>query len=117
MLKTLDIFVILLTLVLLVSGLRRRIRLWTVGRAFDSEGVNWKKIKSLLVEGVAHRRILRDKYPGFLHLFLFLGFIFPLFPWGCFFSGAPSPVHRDWTTGRKTWLFFSSCWPSLAPDC
>jgi Fe-S oxidoreductase/nitrate reductase gamma subunit len=78
MLKTLDIFVILLTLVLLVSGLRRRIRLWTVGRAFDSEGVNWKKIKSLLVEGVAHRRILRDKYPGFLHLFLFLGFIFPL---------------------------------------
>lgn len=78
MLKTIDIFLILLTLVLLVLGIRRRIRLWTVGRAFDSESLNWKKFKSLLVEGVAHRRILRDRYPGFLHLFLFLGFIFPL---------------------------------------
>ncbi len=36
------------------------------------------RIKSFLVEGIAHRRILQDRYPGMIHLFIFLGFMVPL---------------------------------------
>jgi len=35
------------------------------------------RAKSLLIEGVAHARILKDLYPGLIHLLLFLGFVIP----------------------------------------
>jgi Fe-S oxidoreductase/nitrate reductase gamma subunit len=35
------------------------------------------RVKSLLIEGVAHTRILKDLYPGIIHLLLFLGFVIP----------------------------------------
>jgi len=38
----------------------------------------WARIKSFLVEGIIHRRILQDRYPGTIHLFIFLGFMVPL---------------------------------------
>jgi len=77
MIKTIDIFLILLTLFILINGIRNRMRLWTLGQADDTGSLNWKRIKTLLIEGIAHRRILKDRYPGLLHLFLFLGFVLP----------------------------------------
>jgi Fe-S oxidoreductase/nitrate reductase gamma subunit len=78
MIKTLDIFFILLTLGILFWGIRRRFQLWSVGRAADRSAQMGTRIKSLLVEGIAHTRILQDRYPGLLHLFIFIGFILPL---------------------------------------
>lgn len=36
------------------------------------------RLKTLFIEGIAHRSLLRDLYPGTLHIFLFLGFLIPL---------------------------------------
>jgi Fe-S oxidoreductase/nitrate reductase gamma subunit len=78
MIKTFDIFFILVALVVFIFGLNRRFRLWRVGRNIEPSGRIGPRIKSLLWEGIAHRRILQDFYPGLLHLFLFLGFLIPL---------------------------------------
>jgi Fe-S oxidoreductase/nitrate reductase gamma subunit len=37
----------------------------------------FSRVKSLLIEGIAHTRILKDLYPGLIHLLLFLGFLIP----------------------------------------
>ncbi len=78
MIKTFDIFFILVALSIFIFGLNRRFRLWRVGKNIDPSGRMGPRIKSLLWEGIAHRRILQDFYPGLLHLFLFLGFLIPL---------------------------------------
>jgi Fe-S oxidoreductase/nitrate reductase gamma subunit len=78
MIKSIDIFLLLLTLLILALGIRRRVSMWTVGRYAPQQGSIWKNIRCLLIEGIAHRRILKDKYPGLLHLFLFCGFLIPL---------------------------------------
>jgi Fe-S oxidoreductase/nitrate reductase gamma subunit len=37
----------------------------------------WSRIKSFLKEGIGHRRILQDRYPGLIHLLVFIGFMVP----------------------------------------
>lgn len=78
MIKTFDIFFILVALFIFIFGLNRRFRLWRMGKNSEPSGRMGSRIKSLLWEGIAHRRILQDFYPGLLHLFLFLGFLIPL---------------------------------------
>ena len=79
MIKSIDIFLIFLTLIVFVWGFRRRTRMWTVGRNENRSGQTKTRLKTLFVEGIAHQRILQERYPGFLHLFVFLGFLLPLF--------------------------------------
>ncbi len=78
MIKTFDIFFILVAFFIFIFGLSRRFRLWRMGKNVEPSGRMGPRIKSLLWEGIAHRKILQDFYPGFLHLFLFLGFLIPL---------------------------------------
>jgi nitrate reductase gamma subunit len=78
MIKTFDIFFILLALMAIIWGMNRRFRLWRIGKNFKPSGKMRTRLKSLLIEGIAHRRILQDFYPGLLHLCLFLGFLIPL---------------------------------------
>ncbi|MGD8535760.1 MAG: heterodisulfide reductase-related iron-sulfur binding cluster [Candidatus Aminicenantes bacterium] len=77
MIKTFDIFFILVAFVVFVFGLNRRFRLWREGKNIETSGRLGTRIKSFLWEGIAHRRILQDLYPGLLHLFLFIGFLIP----------------------------------------
>jgi Fe-S oxidoreductase/nitrate reductase gamma subunit len=77
MIKAFDILFILLSLVVFALGLQRRTRLWKIGKQ-DSRSDNMAiRIKSFLVEGILHKRILQDIYPGLIHLFLFVGFLVP----------------------------------------
>ena len=78
MIKTFDIFIIFLTLGVFIWGVRRRIRLWTVGTDENRSGQTNLRLKTLFFEGIAHQRILQERYPGFLHLFIFIGFLLPL---------------------------------------
>ncbi len=78
MIKTFDIFIIFLTLGVLIWGVRRRVRLWTVGSDENRSGQAKFRLKSLFTEGIGHQRILKERYPGFLHLFVFIGFLLPL---------------------------------------
>lgn len=77
MVKTFDIFFILLALVIFSWGVNKRIRNWRIGKSDKRSGNMWQRIKSFLVDGIIHRRILQDRYPGSLHLLLFLGFLVP----------------------------------------
>ena len=77
MIKAFDILLVLLSLAVFTYGLQRRTRLWKIGQQ-DSRSDNiGTRIKSFLMEGIVHRRILHDVYPGLIHLFLFLGFLVP----------------------------------------
>lgn len=78
MIKTFDVFFILLALVVFIWGISRRFRLWRVGQEYELSGPTGPRIKSLLVEGIAHKRILQDFFPGLLHLFMFVGVLMPL---------------------------------------
>ena len=78
MIKTFDIFFILLAMMAFIWGMKRRFRLWRIGKNFEPSGKMRTRLKSLLIEGIAHRRIFQDFYPGLLHLFIFLGFLIPL---------------------------------------
>jgi len=77
MIKSVDIFLILLALAIFSWGIHKRIRLWHIGRKENRSDKMWPRIKSFLVDGIAHRRILQDLYPGVIHLLIFLGFIVP----------------------------------------
>lgn len=78
MIRAFDISLILITLLAFVMGLNRRFRLWRVGQNTEPPRQMRLRIKSLLWEGIAHRRIFQDFYPGLIHFFLFLGFLVPL---------------------------------------
>jgi Fe-S oxidoreductase/nitrate reductase gamma subunit len=52
--------------------------LWTVGKDENRSGQTKDRLKNLFVKGILHQRILQERYPGFLHLFIFLGFLLPL---------------------------------------
>lgn len=77
MIKAFDLSFILLSLAIFAYGWHRRALLWKIGRK-DSRSDNIKaRIVSFLAEGIFHRRILQDAYPGLIHLFIFIGFIVP----------------------------------------
>lgn len=78
MIKAFDIFVVLLALSIFSWGLSRRFRLWSIGKKEDRADKLGARIKSMLIDGVAHRRILQDFYPGLLHLAVFTAFLVPL---------------------------------------
>ena len=78
MIKAFDIFFILLALAIFSWGIYKRARVWRIGGKDNRFDKMWWRIKSFLVEGIAHRKILQDLYPGAIHLFIFLGFIIPL---------------------------------------
>ncbi len=77
MIKAFDILLILLSLAVFTYGLQRRTRLWKIGQQDSRSDSFGKRIKSFLVEGIVHRRILQDVYPGLIHLFIFMGFLVP----------------------------------------
>ncbi len=78
MIKGFDIFLISLALIIFISGTARRFRLWKIGKQESRTDEIWARTKSMLLEGVFHRRILQDVYPGLLHLALFFAFLVPL---------------------------------------
>ncbi len=79
MIKQFDIFLILLAVAIFILGFSKRARLWAIGRKENRSAKMGLRIKSFLVEGIVHTRILQDAYPGLLHLCLFVGFLFPFF--------------------------------------
>jgi len=65
----------LASLAILIYGLMQRIKLWRIGQPdqrWDNPG---KRIWSTLVELLSHRKIMREKFPGLMHLFIFWGFL------------------------------------------
>jgi Fe-S oxidoreductase/nitrate reductase gamma subunit len=66
-----------LSLGVLIYAIYRRIRLWKIGRPdnrTDNLGKRiWDFIVLGIIEGIFHKRIFRDPYPGIMHFFIFIG--------------------------------------------
>lgn len=65
----------LVALAILIYGLRKRIVLWRIGQPARRWDNPVKRIWSTLIELLSHRKILRDMFPGLMHLFIFWGFL------------------------------------------
>ncbi|OLN29623.1 heterodisulfide reductase-related iron-sulfur binding cluster [Desulfosporosinus metallidurans] len=72
----------LLFIIALVSfgyGVYKRVTLWKLGQPENRWKDVWQGIKDVLVYGFAHKRILKDSYPGLMHFGIFWGFVFLAF--------------------------------------
>lgn len=78
MIKSVDVFFIIIALAIFSWGINKRIQLWRVGKKTNRSDRLWARIKSFLLDGIAHKKILQDVYPGLIHVFIFLGFLIPL---------------------------------------
>ncbi|KPL03123.1 MAG: hypothetical protein AMJ90_03980 [candidate division Zixibacteria bacterium SM23_73_2] len=53
----------------------QRIKLWKIGKEEKRKDQIWERIKSVLVFGFGHKRLLTEPYPGISHFLLFWGFV------------------------------------------
>ena len=65
----------LIAILIFVFGLIKRIRLWKIGKQENRLDHLSKRIGSVLSYGFLHKRILKEPYPGIMHLFIFWGFL------------------------------------------
>ena len=59
----------------LAYGLYERVVLWRRGQAEDRWDRAGERIKGVVVNILGHARVLREAYPGVMHLFIFWGFL------------------------------------------
>jgi Fe-S oxidoreductase/nitrate reductase gamma subunit len=59
----------------LIHGLMQRIKFWRIGRSEQRQDNLGDRIWLAVVEILSHRKILRDFFPGLMHLFIFWGFL------------------------------------------
>ncbi|MFZ5515702.1 MAG: heterodisulfide reductase-related iron-sulfur binding cluster [Candidatus Zhuqueibacterota bacterium] len=55
-------------------GLYRRMKFWKLGQSEHRSAYIGQRIKSLLIYALGHGRILKEAYPGLMHLLIFIGF-------------------------------------------
>jgi Fe-S oxidoreductase/nitrate reductase gamma subunit len=78
MLTTLDPLWVLISLTIFCIGIMRRYRLWMMGQGDDQlQGIG-ARIRDFIVYAIGHRRILRELYPGLMHLFIFCACAIPV---------------------------------------
>jgi Fe-S oxidoreductase/nitrate reductase gamma subunit len=65
----------LIVVVILIYGLVKRIRLWRIGKPENRVDNPLKRIGSVFLFGFGHKRILKEPYPGIMHLFMFWGLV------------------------------------------
>jgi len=60
-------------------GVYKRVKLWKLGQPENRWKDVWPGIKDVIVYTFAHKRILKDGYPGLMHAGIFFGFLFLAF--------------------------------------
>jgi Fe-S oxidoreductase/nitrate reductase gamma subunit len=65
----------LLAILIFIFGLIKRIQLWKIGKPENRTDHLSKRVGSVLSYGFLHKRILKEFYPGIMHLFIFWGFL------------------------------------------
>ncbi|MCX8022327.1 MAG: heterodisulfide reductase-related iron-sulfur binding cluster [Syntrophorhabdaceae bacterium] len=66
-----------ITFIILIVALKKRYAMWKIGKPSP---INFSKrlgerISYFISNGIFHKSILREAYPGFMHLFIFWGFL------------------------------------------
>jgi len=57
-----------------IYGILRHYRNWRIGKPLVRWDRPWERLKALLADTVLHRSVLREAYPGLMHLAIFYGF-------------------------------------------
>lgn len=90
----------IIALIFFSYGVFKRVQLWKLGQPEN----RWKDvgqgIKDVIIYGLFHKRILKDPYPGLMHLGLFVGFVFLAFATAIITLQADFGVHIF-----KGWLY------------
>ena len=66
-------------LAIFVYGFYRRFKFWKLGQSENRSDRIGERIKSVLVYALVHGRILKEAYPGVMHLLIFIGFVLLFF--------------------------------------
>ena len=77
MFSSFDLILLLVVAVVFVYGFYRRYRLWMVGKPEQRTDQPKERLKSVWAYVFGHKRMLRDTYPGWMHLLIFYGFLLP----------------------------------------
>ena len=77
MFSSFDLILLWVAAVVFAYGFYRRYRLWMVGKADPRTDQPRERLKSIWAYMMGHKRMLRDPYPGWMHLFIFYGFVVP----------------------------------------
>lgn len=100
MLTIIDPLLVVVALIICIAGIVKRAKLWMMGKPEDG-GLDGtlRRIWDFIVYAVAHRRILREAYPGLMHFFIFFACCIPFmvvlavqvqFAWPAFWGNALS---------------------------
>ncbi|MBN2106264.1 MAG: 4Fe-4S dicluster domain-containing protein [Deltaproteobacteria bacterium] len=79
MLTIFDPLLVVIALVICITGFIKRSKMWMQGKP-DNENIAGagRRLWDFIVYGVAHGRILREAYPGIMHLFIFFACLIPV---------------------------------------
>ena len=66
---------LLITLIIFCVGLYRRIRLWRLGQSEKRNDHLPQRVMAVLKYGIAQVKVLKETYPGVMHMLVFLGFV------------------------------------------
>lgn len=79
MLSSFDALLVIAAFVVMICGMRRRCRIWKQGRPQRPDAnKRMTKINRVIGYVLGHRKILKNRYGGISHLFVFWGFTLPL---------------------------------------
>ena len=77
MFSSFDLFLLFVVAVVFLYGFYRRFRLWRMGKKENRTDRPQERLLSIWAYVVGHKRMLKDAYPGWMHLFIFYGFLIP----------------------------------------
>lgn len=72
-----DLLLIFITTGVFAFGVYRRYKLWMIGKPEKRTDHPRERLKLIWTYVLGHKRILRELYPGLMHLFIFYAFIIP----------------------------------------
>ncbi|MFZ3130260.1 MAG: heterodisulfide reductase-related iron-sulfur binding cluster [Desulfosporosinus sp.] len=69
----------IIALIIFGYGVYKHVQLWKLGQPENRTENIGQGIKDLFVYGIFHKRILKEAFPGLMHLGIFVGFVFFFF--------------------------------------
>ncbi len=77
MASSFDLLLIFITVCIFIYGFYRRYQLWMIGKPEKRTDQPKERLKLIWAYVFGQKRILREIYPGLMHLFIFYAFIIP----------------------------------------
>ncbi|HOP85310.1 MAG TPA: heterodisulfide reductase-related iron-sulfur binding cluster [Syntrophorhabdaceae bacterium] len=66
-----------ITFIVLICGIKKRYAMWKIGKptSFNFKDRLGERISYFITNGIFHKSILREAFPGWMHFFIFWGFL------------------------------------------